>query len=45
MSDELYSELQKLGVNIDEIKKQNPTRQQLQGLLDGLSRLHLTVQN
>jgi hypothetical protein len=40
MSEGVYSDLEKVGVNIDELKKLNPTERQLQDLLDGLRELH-----
>jgi hypothetical protein len=40
MSERLYSDLEKLGVDIDELKKLNPTERQLQDLITGLHKLH-----
>ena len=35
----LYSELRKLGADVDEIKRLSPTLSQVKGLLEGLKRL------
>jgi hypothetical protein len=44
MNDELYEELQQMGVNVDAVKSRNPTERQLQDLLDGLSQLQASFQ-
>jgi hypothetical protein len=40
MNDVYYSELEKLGANIEEIKKLCPTERQLEDLIKGMLKLH-----
>jgi hypothetical protein len=42
MNDALYSDLEQMGVNVDAVKKHNPTERQLQDLCEGLSKLQVT---
>lgn len=40
MSDLYYFDLEKLGVNVEDIKKLNPTERQLEDLVKGIRKLH-----